>query len=79
MTGSHFRLPVILHYLPITAYQLLITDYYQGVVVGAMGVTGASGDVGNGKMNWLPLGINIVWTPGDSFKMYWYCKISGFC
>ena len=76
MTVNHKRLSVILHYL------VMCSGGY-GVVVGSVGiVVGAVLVVlvfGNGKMNWLPLGINMVWTPGDSFKMYRYCRISGFC
>ena len=49
------------HYL--TNYESL--NY--GVVVVVVGV---SGEPGNGKMNWLPLGTKIVCTPGASFKMY---------
>jgi len=71
MTGSHLGLPVILHYLLMSTY---------GVVVGGVGMgVGTVLVFGSGKMNWFPLGINIVCTPGASFKMYWYCKISGFC
>ena len=61
------------HFTLLSDYQLFITNYHQGVVVGsmgAMGVTGASGDVGSGKMNWLPLGIKTVCTPGESFRIY---------
>ena len=60
----------------------LLTDAKRdyGVVAGGVGSgVGMVLVVGRGKMNWLPLGTNIVWTPGASFKMYWYCKISGFC
>src|SRR5687767_14311532 len=49
---------------------------YYGVVVGSTTVAGTV-VFGNGKMNWLPLGINIVSTPGASFNMYWYCSNSG--
>jgi hypothetical protein len=41
-----------------------------GVVGVVAGVVEVSAEFGNGKMNWLPLGTKIVWTPGDSFKMY---------
>ena len=44
MTGSHFWLPVILHYLLVPHY---------GVVVGSVGTMGAGAEVvsGNGRMN----------------------------
>ncbi|MGZ9167090.1 MAG: hypothetical protein ACXW4U_18110, partial [Anaerolineales bacterium] len=51
---------------------LSISRYY-GVGVGSITVAGAV-VFGNGKINWLPLGINIVCTPGASLKMYWYCS-----
>src|SRR5687768_18162013 len=42
-----------------------VTNSNYGVVV----IAGVSGEPGKGRMNWLPLGMNIVCTPGESFKI----------